>query len=264
MLKGQFVAVSTGMNLAGHISKISRSYIEQADVVYCLMPHSLGEVWIHTLNSNVKSLQPFYAKGKHRMQSYEEMIDAMLQDVRMGKKVCGAFYGHAGVFAYVPRMAVKQAVKEGFRAHMEPGVSAEACLYADLAIDPGESGIQGYEASQFLFYNQELNNSAYAIMWQIGLVGEYTAKQFETKKEWVEIFVSHLKKWYPLSHNVILYEAAVLPIETFRAETVALKDLPDAELNPKTTLVIPPSRSLQANQDVLDMFGISEQQIAAR
>ena len=95
------------------------------------MPHTLAERWLERLNPNVKSLQPFYGVGKYRMQSYEEMIEAMMVEVRKGKKVCGAFYGHAGVFACVPRLTIDKAREEGFRALMEPGISAEACLYAD-------------------------------------------------------------------------------------------------------------------------------------
>jgi len=38
---------------------------------------------------------------------------------------------------------------------------------------------------------------------------------------------------------VILYEAAQLPIDTFRAETLRLSDLPNAHYKEFTTLVIP-------------------------
>src|SRR3546814_12671609 len=39
--------------------------------------------------------------------------------------------------ALVPHKAIAQARAEGLEAHMEAGVSAEDCLYADLGIDPG-------------------------------------------------------------------------------------------------------------------------------
>src|SRR3546814_8782204 len=87
------------------------------------------------------------------------MVAAMLAEVRAGRRVCGAFYGHPGVFARVPHKAIAQARAEGFEAHMEAGVSAEDCLYADLGIDPGEVGCQHYEASQFMFYRSEEHTS---------------------------------------------------------------------------------------------------------
>src|SRR3546814_4889838 len=96
------------------------------------------------------------------------MVAAMLAEVRAGRRVCGAFYGHPGVFARVPHKAIAQARAEGFEAHMEAGVSAEDCLYADLGIDPGEVGCQHYEASQFMFYRRRIDPSAYLVLWQIG------------------------------------------------------------------------------------------------
>ena len=46
--------------------------------------------------------QPLYAEGKSRQDTYREMVGLMLAEVRAGKRVCGAFYGHPGVFADVP------------------------------------------------------------------------------------------------------------------------------------------------------------------
>src|SRR5690606_41924587 len=45
-------------------------------------------------------------------------------------------------------------ISEGFVARMEPGISAEACLYADLGIDPGRHGVQSMEATHFLVYDR--------------------------------------------------------------------------------------------------------------
>lgn len=88
------------------------------------------------MHRDVRSLQAYYGEGKSRHLSYRQMVDAMLDEVRAGKRVCGAFYGTPGVFALAPHQAIAQAREEGFDAVMEPGISAEDCLYADLGIDP--------------------------------------------------------------------------------------------------------------------------------
>ena len=93
----------------------------------------------------VRSLQPLYGERKSRMKTYREMVHAMLTEVRAGKNVCVAFYGHPGVFAWAPHEAIRIARKEGYFAHMEPGISSEDCLYADLGIDPATFGCQHYE-----------------------------------------------------------------------------------------------------------------------
>src|SRR5688572_19340494 len=164
--KGSLVCVGLGMTLGSHITPLSRSYIEKSDVVFVGASDGVIELWVQQMNRDVRSLQPYYKEGKSRMQTYREMVDAMLTEVRAGKNVCGAFYGHPGVFAWPPHKAIEIARKEGFRAHMEPGVSAEDCLYADLGIDPGKYGCQHYEASQLMLYRRCIDPSAYLVLWQ--------------------------------------------------------------------------------------------------
>jgi len=122
---GSLVCVGTGMMLGAHISPRSRSHIEQADVVFAAVSDPVVELWLQEMNSDVRSLQPFYAEGKSRHDTYREMIAAILAEVRLGKRVCGAFYGHPGVFAYAPHKVVELARDEGFVTHMEPGITAE-------------------------------------------------------------------------------------------------------------------------------------------
>lgn len=258
------MAVSTGMLLAGHISVRGLNQIKNADVVFCLVPHPLIEEWLKQVAKKVISLQSLYSEGKHRMETYEEMVTMMMAEVRAGKKVCGAFYGHAGVFAWAPHETIRQAQKEGFYAYMEPGISAEACLYADLGIDPGNYGVQSYEASQFLFYNHIPNNRAYLILWQVGLVGEHTAKSLSTSVANVIKFVEYLQKWYPPDHRVIIYEAQILPVDKVRKDVVSLNELHKKELKLISTLVVPPSHELEINEECLKNFGITEVEIAKR
>ena len=61
-----------------------------------------------------------------------------------------------------------------------------------------------------------------------------------------------LIKSYPEDHQVILYQAKVLPIDTMRADKIALKELANHEIFQHTTLVIPPSKKMLVNQDILD------------
>jgi len=134
---GSLACVGLGMTLGAHISPRSRSHIEQADVVFAAVSDPLVELWLQQMHVDVRSLQPLYDEGKSRHDTYREMVESMLAEVRVGKTVCGAFYGHPGVFAQAPHRAIQQARAEGYAAHMEPGISAEDCLYADLGIDPG-------------------------------------------------------------------------------------------------------------------------------
>lgn len=250
--KGTLVCVGVGMTLGAHLAPRARSHIENADVVFSAMSDPLVELWVQGMNADVRSLQPFYGEGKPRRDTYREMVDAMLAEVRRGRRVCGAFYGHPGVFAQVPHQAVARAREEGFEASMEAAVSAEDCLYADLGIDPGAVGCQHYEASQFMFYQRRVDPTAYLVLWQIGVAGDLTTGRLSTGAGIKRLLVDLLAADYPLDHEVIAYEAATLPIAPPRIERVRLSDLPTAALSPATTLVLPPAMPLQRNERLLE------------
>ena len=249
--KGSLVNVGLGMTLGAHITPISRNFIEKADVVFVSASNILIEEWVKTMNDHVISLQPFYQKGLSRLVTYQNMTEAILNEVRAGKSVCGAFYGHPGVFAWPPHASIKQARLEGFKAHMEPGVSAEDCLYADLGIDPGKTGCAHFEASQFLFNHRPIDPSAYLVLWQIAMAGDKAMKTFETRPEQRQLIVDLLLKTYPADHEVILYECAVLPIESVRNDVVKLVDLASMKVCLKTTLIIPPMCQRTPNDEMV-------------
>lgn len=251
-LHGSFVAVGLGMMLGAHISPRSRSEIEHADIVFVLVSDAIVERWVQDMRADARSLQPFYKEGKRRTQSYREMIDVMLSEVRAGRRVCGVFYGHPGVFAQVPHHAIAQARSEGFEAEMHAGISAEDCLYADLGIDPGTFGCQHYEASQLMFYHRRIDTSAYLILWQIGVAGDRSVSRFGTGPTHRRLLLELLEQeGYPLDHEVIIYEAATLPIVQPRMERVALSMLADADLRLQSTLVVPPARPMERNEGML-------------
>jgi hypothetical protein len=249
--QGSLVCVGVGMTLGSHLGPLARSHIENADVVFMAVSDGVVELWLKQMHPDVRSLQHFYREGKSRARTYRQMVDAMLKEVRAGKRVCGAFYGHPGVFALPPHEAIAIARREGYAAHMEPGISAEDCLYADLGIDPGTFGCQHYEASQLLFYNRRIDPAAYLVLWQIGIVGDRTLARFSTGVEYRRVLLDVLGSDYPLEHEVILYRAATLPIHKPRIKRLTLRKLPTARIDLDDTLVIPPARELEADKTTL-------------
>ena len=258
---GSIVCVGLGMTLGSHLSPISRSYIEEADVVFVLASDGIVEKWISEMNADVRSLQLYYHEGESRLDSYQQMIKVMLEQISLGYKVVGAFYGHPGVFACVPHQVIKQAIELGYYAKMEPGISAEDCLYADLGIDPGETGCAHYETSQFMFFKRNIDNAAYLILWQVGIAGDNTLTKFSTGEVYRQVLVDLLTEYYSAEQNVILYEAPTLPIHQPRMDYLALSNLAKAKLNQHTTLVIPPNKSMIRNEFICSkLAGLSKSQ----
>jgi precorrin-3B methylase len=247
---GSLVCVGIGMTLGSHLTPLSKSYIEKSDVVFTATSDGIIEMWLTKLHSDVRSFQPLYQEGKSRMDTYRQMVEAMLTEVRAGKRVCGAFYGHPGVFAWPSHKAIETARQEGFAAHMEPGVSAEDCLYADLGIDPGEVGCQHFETSQLMLYRRVIDTAGYLVLWQIGVAGDRTLSRFNTGAPYRQVLVELLSRSYPLNHEVLLYRAATLPTQQPRIARLSLAALPEAEVDMHMTLVIPPATAMQPNMEI--------------
>lgn len=241
---GSVACVGVGMMLGAHISPRAKSYITSADKVFVLVSSSLVEEWVFRMNPNSTSLQEYYREGKSRYETYSQMTDAIMARVRLGEKVCAVFYGHPGVFACVPHRVVTKAREEGHFSVMEPGISAEDCLYADLGVDPGEVGCQHYEASQFMFYRRRIDASACLVLWQVGLAGIRDTGRFSNTVAERALLVDRLSEDYPRDHLVTLYEAATLPGLQPRMEQVSLEGLVEATLHQHTTLVVPPARAM--------------------
>jgi precorrin-6B methylase 1 len=248
--RGSLACVGIGITLGAHISPLARSHIEQADVVFAGVSDGIVGLWLNRMHKDVRSLQPYYRPGKSRLKTYRQMVEAMLKEVRAGKRVCGVFYGHPGVFAWAPHKAIEQARSEGYDAHMEPGISSEDCLYADLGLDPGKYGCQHFETSQFMLYRRRIDPSAWLILWQVGLAGDQTKKRFATGAPYRQVLVDILAHDYPLRHEVILYRAATLPIQAARIERIPLSALPQAQTGMEDTLAIPPALVMQPNAEI--------------
>ena len=250
--RGSIACVGLGMTLGSHLSPLARSHIQQADVVFAALSDAIVEVWLEHMHPDVRSLQPYYGDGKSKSRAvtYREWVEVMMAEVRAGKQVCAVFYGHPGIFAWSPHEVIKVARAEGFQAHMEPGISAEDCLYADLGIDPGRFGCQHYEASQLLFYETPINPGACLVLWQVGLVGDRSMKRFSTGPEYRQVLVDVLNRDYPLDHEVIIYRGATLPIERPRIRHVALRDLPATDVSAEETVVLLPASPPRANHAV--------------
>lgn len=242
------VVVGSGIQFGRHVSERSLSEIREAQVVFCLAdPFALA--MIRSLRPDAINLGARYAPGKDRRQTYREIDEAIMAEVRAGKQVCAVFYGHPGVFADVPHRVVRKARAEGIPARMEPGISAEACLYADLGLDPGHRGVQSMEATHFLVYDRKPDTAGLVLLWQVALSGDLSCTRLHAEREGVQALVDKLLRWYPPGHEVILYEAARLPIETPRIDRLPLRDLPAAHYEEYTTLVIPPLGELRDDPD---------------
>jgi uncharacterized protein YabN with tetrapyrrole methylase and pyrophosphatase domain len=234
---GSLVVVGTGIG-AARLTAEARAAIEGADEVLHLIPDPVSVRLVEQLNPHSRSLGDCYVEGEHRRAAYARMVEAILERVRGGVRVCAAFYGHPGVFSLPPHEAVRRARDEGFEAEMLPGISAEDCLFADLGVDPAEAGCQSYEATRFLERRPAIEPRAALVLWQIGVVGSahHSAQPLAPR---LGELVAHLGELYPDGHEVVVYEASSFPGVAPLIRPTPLAALA-AAVTPASTLYVPP------------------------
>lgn len=239
--RGRLIVIGTGIRAFGQLTMEAVAWMQQADKLFYLVNEPIAEGIIQNLNPRgAESLAGLYQEGQPRIQTYYRMVEAILTPVRAGATTVAAFYGHPGVFAFPSHESIRQARQAGYEARMLPGISAEDCLFADLGVDPAESGCQSYEATDFMIKGHRLDATSAVVLWQIGIVGDVTFKRGGYDLSALPHLVARLGQDYPMDHPVVIYEAAVLPACEPRIEWLPLGGLPAAHVSATSTLYIPP------------------------
>jgi uncharacterized protein YabN with tetrapyrrole methylase and pyrophosphatase domain len=253
--RGSLVVVGTGIKLVGQTTLEAVACMRRAEKLLYLVTDPATETWIKRLNASAATLYDCYADGKPRHKTYREMADRILSAVRCGSQVCVAFYGHPGVFVNPAHLAIRRARKEGFRARMLPGISAEDCLFADLGLDPCENGCQSFEATDFLASRRRFDSTSGLILWQVGVLGEPSIRgEKSCRPDRLRVLADALRRHYPPSHPVVLYEAAQFPICDPMIKKITLARLPQASVFTMTTLYVPPKPSRIADERIMKWF----------
>lgn len=255
MAAGALTVVGTGIRFALHLTPEARAAAESADELLYVATDPYSAAWIETLNGNAQSLNGLYRNGRRRAEIYEEMVETILEPVRVGKLVCAAFYGHPGVFVRASNEAIRIAREEGHEARMLPAVSAEDCLFADLGVDPARFGCVSYDATDFLLHRRLVDTSAALVLWQIGVIGEESYVP-RPNAENLAVLGDYLLEHYPGEHEVTLYEASPYPIYEARVQTLALDRLATAEVSPAATLYVPPGSSRRVDETMARRLGL--------
>jgi hypothetical protein len=124
---------------------------------------------------------------------------------------------------------------------MLPGVAADACLFADLGINPGDCGVQSFEATDFLIARRRFDPTSHLLLWQIGVLGEPSIRKGITSRpERLHTLVERLPRFYPSSHRLTLYEAPIFAGARPVARRLRLDRLETATVSAIATLSIPP------------------------
>lgn len=247
--------MGTGIAAGLHVTAEARGELERAETVLCLGSEPVMDAWLTSLNPNTRTLAHAYAEDVPRAESYALMVEEILEPVRAGRRVCVAFYGHPGFLVRPGHGALARARAEGLAARMLPAVSALDCLVADLGVDPGDLGLQAYEATEFLVHGRRPDPTVPLVLWQLSVVGVRTGVR-EPDLSRLPVLVAALERVYPTDHEVVLYEASPYPVVAARVERIALRKLASARVSAMSSLYVPPAAPPGADDEMASRLGL--------
>lgn len=255
MPPGSLTIVGTGIQLVGDLTLAAQGWIEQADKVLFAVADPVTAEWLRTLNPTAEAL-PYNTHHPRRRALYQEIVERILIEVRRGLRVCAVFYGHPGVFTDPAHEAIRQARREGFPARMLPGISAQACLFADLDLDPGRNGCQSFEATDFLIRRRKFDPTSALILWQIAVIGNLGFHKERGPAYGLTVLSEVLATQYSPDHEVIVYEAAVYPVCQPMIQRLPLARLPEAQITEVSTLYVPPKGPAPVDVEMMARLGM--------
>lgn len=254
--RGELTITGSGITAISHITIEAQIAIRRADLVYHVVADVITRNWIEENSKAQKTLTDFYVPGQLRRETYANMASSIADAVRKGLNVCAVFYGHPGVFVNPSHTVAKQLREEGYKVIMQPGISAEDCMFADLGFDPATDGCTSIEATQLVVYNRQVDVTMPLIIWQIGMVGDPTHNP-SGKVRSLDVIIEKLRLYYPGEHQVCVYEAALYSVTKPRCDWAALSNLGDLEINGISTLYIPKLKSATFDEEYLRKTGLA-------
>jgi precorrin-6B methylase 1 len=237
---GSLLVVGSGIKPLSDMTSDARAQISRADVVLYCVADPATEREIHRLNPRSTSLYGLYGNDKPRIETYKEMVDAIMAEVRNGQNVCAVFYGHPGIFAWSPHVAISTARAEGYRAEMRPGISAQDALVADLGIDPSTCGMQTMDATEFLVHARALDTYSHVLIWQAECVGDEGFNFGGYSRRNFPLLVERLLQFYPADHNLFVYDASTTHFLPPQIQRTTVGAVEASDLTGISTLYLPP------------------------
>lgn len=247
---GSLTVAGSGIRPGPHTTREAIAHIRDANKVLYLLAEIAPVQWLLELNPSAEALDDLYRPGRPFGEVYEDVVATIIEHVRKPQDVCVVFYGHPSVFDRTAHDAVDRARVEGFPARILPGITAEDCLYVDLGIDPGASGMQSFDATDFLVRRRTPDLTVPLILWQVGIVGG-SRTTGEVRRAGLEILAERLAELYGGEHELVVYEATPFPVGRPMIERCVTRDLADAGVTGLSTVYVPPEGAAPPDPEMI-------------
>lgn len=241
--KKKLYIIGSGIKSIAHLTNETIGCIKNSNKVLYLLNEPLVEKWVQQNASESESVSVDYFSEPERVKAYSKIANKIIEAIDKDKIVSFLIYGHPCFYAMPGLMAAsKLESNQDISVEIIPALSSLDCLYADLAIDPGQGGIYIVDASELIAFEKMLCTSSHLVIEQIGMVGNLGRPTDKVNKRALEALHAYLLSFYPKNHKCILYEAALYPRMTPKIIYFELSNLLNQQYTTISTLYIPPKQ----------------------
>jgi uncharacterized protein YabN with tetrapyrrole methylase and pyrophosphatase domain len=240
--KADIYVVGLGVMGVRDLTRAAEDAIRASKRVFHGAPDFGVAEYLEELCPAVESLLDLYTEGADRAEIYRAMAVRVLDGALDQPPVSFAVSGHPTVLVYPSRLICQAAKLLDLSVEVIPGVSSIDALLIDLGIDPGDRGLQIFEASGLLVEERRVDPEVPCLIFQAPAVESVFSTAAPSRPERFQRLHSHLAQFYPEDLEVVFAESSNFPLLPPRLERFKLSELTDrlASAAPMGTLYMPP------------------------
>lgn len=251
--------VGSGIKTLSHLTTEAKAYITGADKVLHLVNEPMMQEWLEQNAKASRNLDEAYFSFDKRLDTYQALAKTIIDEFNHHDFICFVLYGHPTIFATIGLEALALAEQKQMTIEhvIIPGISAQDCLFADLKVDPGDSGCYSIDVNDLLLFDKTIEPHSHLILWQIGMIGNCGKPSYDVSRGNLLFLKERLLEYYPLNQKIYLYEASLYPAIAPKIECSILEKLEQLPFTPISSLYIKPLPQPDINEEALKRLGIS-------
>lgn len=215
-LSSDIYLVGLGMYELQHLTQEAADVLKRVRRVFHLSDkHSQ----LLTLNSEITDLNFLYQDPEPRTDVYRRIAKYVLAQVQKDGPIAVAFDGNLMIFCDVSWQISAMALRVGIRVEALAGISCLDVFPAQLGFDPGDLGMQVFEATQLVMYALPIHSVLPTLVLQIGFFDEQSTVAPPARRQGAfDSLVEHLLRFFPPTHPAVFLQSAYtkqLPSQAF-------------------------------------------------
>jgi tetrapyrrole methylase family protein/MazG family protein len=213
------------------------------------------------INPESEDLSGLYWRSGKNVDVYDDVARYVVSFARQKHPTVLALDGNPMFFNDISWKIAALGKLEGLKVEAIPAVSCIDVLPIQLGFEPGNLGMQIFEATQLVLYQLSINPYLSTLVLQVGVFGETSVVRPVKRKPATFLpLVMHLRKFFPSDHPAIFIQSAYsshVPTVVFTIDVGSIDEC-GREIGSGMTLYLPRVGIPTIEQRICEQLGVPE------